>query len=512
MKTKFKISILVIVALLLSISTSWSAKRTPEKPSATPKVVVTNPSATVPSHVIGVIVSTKNPKANQRIKVTVTGNPNYGDCLINISKGDGTPIYFYGNSKSFPFTASNKNLWPKYDKPGTYTLNIMGNSSSSCKCSGNASVTIIVKGVAKDIKTTNSLPNPGPILLNLISPMNGAKWKLGHEHKIKWTSTNLTGKVRLELVRDKGPMLGIIAEYLPASGSYQWTKAGEYIGHTAQQGKYRIRVRSMTKFQFFDEGDPFSLIRLIKPIKLVAPPVIEGVLPVPPGALTPGTRLFIKGKNFDYQPVEILMSGNFQGLYNYTYNPIPLIKVKFESSTQVNGFVPIFSKKGQLDQTVEIRVKNGKGSLSNPWKVKFVGRKEQKVVLRNDVVVPHCGADGNSNVCNNVVHKDPDLTWTMHSNLISISGYHFNKWGAVGYDKGYDKYKINLKNGWKFKSLQKVKWVKSSGNEKLNGPSPPFPEGESNWTPKIHWEVSPNDHVTYHFKIIAEGPLGTHYK
>ena len=509
MKTKFNISILVIVALLLSISTSWSADRTPEKPSA----VVTNPATRVPSHVTGVIVSTKNPKVNQRIKVTVTGIPNYGDCLIHISKGDGTtPIYFYGKSKSFPFTASNKNLWPKYDKQGKYTLIVMGNNSSSCKCSGSANVTITVRGVAKDIKSAKSLPEPGPIQLNLISPMNDAKWKLGHEHKIKWTSTNLAGKVRLELVRDKGPMLGIIAENLPANGSYQWTKAGEYIGHTAKQGKYRIRVRSMTEFQCFDEGDPFNLIILIKAIKLVAPPVIEAVLPVPPGALTPGTQLFIKGKNFNHQPIEILMFGNFPDDDNSNYSPVSLTKVTLESSTKVNGFVPIFSKKGQTDQTVEIRVKNGRGALSNPWKVKFVGQKEQRIVLRDDVVVLHCGADGNSNVCNKVVHKDLGLIWIMHSNLISISGYHFNKWGAVGYDKGYDKYMINLKNGWKFKSLQKVKWVKTSGNEKLNGPFPPFPEGESNWTPEIHWEVSPNDSVTYHFKIIAEGPLGTHYK
>jgi hypothetical protein len=349
--------------------------------------------------------------------------------------------------------------------------------------------------------------------------MDGAQWVLGHEYQIKWTSTKRSGKVRLELVGYQGPMLGIIAENLPASGSYQWTKAGEYIGHTAPLGKYRMRVRSMDKFECFDEGDPFNLILLVKPIKLVPAPVIEGVFPIPPpgafpsAVITPGTQLFLKGKHFDYQPVEILMVGNFPNSYNP--GPVQLTKVTLEGSTKVNGFVPIFSKKGQLDQTVEIRVKNGNGTLSNPWKLKFTGRKEQKVLERKDVVLLHCGAS-NCSACNNfkncTINKDPELVWPLCSNLMAISGHHYNVWGAVGYDKGYDQYQISLKNGWKFKSLQKVKWYKSSGNEELDGPYPSFPEGESNWSPKINWVVSPDDRVNYQLKIIVEGPLGTQYK
>jgi len=350
--------------------------------------------------------------------------------------------------------------------------------------------------------------------ITVTSPNGGGSWMLGYKYTINWTSTNLASKVRLELVRYKGQMLGIIAENLPASGSYQWEKAGEYPGNTAPAGKYLIRARSMAKFKCFDESDaPFNLKIFIHHLKpLIPPPVIESVLPFPVDALTPGTQLFIKGKNFNYQPIEILMFGNFTDDYNSNHSPIPLTKVTLESSTKVNGFVPIFSEKGHLDQTVEIRVKNGKGSLSNPWKVKFVGRKEHKVVLRDDVVVLHCGYDGNSNVCNDIVHKDPEIIWTLCPNTFSICGYHYNKWGAYGDDKGYDKYKISLKNGWVFKSMQKVVWEKSSGNEVLNGPNPPLPVGESIWTPKIHWKVSPNDHVKYRFKIIVEGPLGTHYK
>ncbi|MBE0665129.1 MAG: hypothetical protein IH584_04845, partial [Candidatus Aminicenantes bacterium] len=105
---------------------------------------------------------------------------------------------------------------------------------------------------------------------------------LGSEQTISWTSTNLTGKVRLELLRYQGAMLGIIAENLPASGSYQWKKAGEYPGNTAPFGKYLIRVRSMDKFECFDESDaPFDLSLMIKqfkqPIALKAYETVPGI-------------------------------------------------------------------------------------------------------------------------------------------------------------------------------------------------------------------------------------------
>jgi hypothetical protein len=182
MKTKFKISILVIVVLSLFISTGWGAPRGPKKATPT-STVVTKPSATVqPSKVIGVIVSTTNPVVGQRIKVTVTGVPNYGDCLIHLSKGDGSlPIYLYGDSKSFPYTASNNSLWPKYDKVGTYILSIMGSSSSSCKCSGTVSVMIKVRPKFKMVKPTKITMPPSKVtgvLVSTTTPEVGEKIKV----------------------------------------------------------------------------------------------------------------------------------------------------------------------------------------------------------------------------------------------------------------------------------------------------------------------------------------------
>ncbi|MFH2108062.1 MAG: hypothetical protein ABII93_05275 [Chrysiogenia bacterium] len=124
-------------------------------------------------------------------------------------------------------------------------------------------------------------PPPPSCTLKLDSPNGGESWVRGSEQTISWTSTNLDGKVRLELVRYQGPMLGIIAENLPASGSYQWKKAGEYSGNTAPPGKYLIRVRSMAKFECFDEGDaPFNLILLAVHLKkpLLAPITKQAII------------------------------------------------------------------------------------------------------------------------------------------------------------------------------------------------------------------------------------------
>ena len=60
--------------------------------------------------------------------------------------------------------------------------------------------------------------------------------------------------------------------------------------------------------------------------------------------------------------------------------------------------------------------------------------------------------------------------------------------------------------------MQKVEWHKSSGDEKLWGPTPSFPTGKTVWNPYIGWFVTPNDEVKYRIKVIVEGPIGTSYK
>ena len=91
------------------------------------------------------------------------------------------------------------------------------------------------------------------------SPNGGESWRLHSEHEITWSSQFMSGKVRLQLMREGCCTVGIIGENLSAAGSLSW-KAGEFPGYAAPAGKYRIRVSSMTNPDIFDESDgPFDL-------------------------------------------------------------------------------------------------------------------------------------------------------------------------------------------------------------------------------------------------------------
>jgi hypothetical protein len=125
--------------------------------------------------------------------------------------------------------------------------------------------------VIGDSATFKITTTPASSTVKLGSPNGGESWVLGSEHTVNWNSTNLTGKVQLDLMIYKGEtqqwMIGVIKDNLPANGSYQW-KAGEYSVYTAAPGQYRIRVRSMTNNDYSDLSDaPFHLSLLAQQFK-----------------------------------------------------------------------------------------------------------------------------------------------------------------------------------------------------------------------------------------------------
>jgi len=93
------------------------------------------------------------------------------------------------------------------------------------------------------------------------------------------------------------------------------------------------------------------------------------VLTSPCCALNPGTKLYLK-ESFGNQPGKILMCGNFPGTC------VELEQIKWESSTKVNGVVPL-SMQGRPNQSVEIKVLAAAppaGNYSNTWKMSFKGK------------------------------------------------------------------------------------------------------------------------------------------
>jgi hypothetical protein len=119
-----------------------------------------------------------------------------------------------------------------------------------------------------------------PSSLTVTTPNGGEKWAVHSPQVIKWNAVNVAGKVRLELVKEQGPMLGVIFDNLdPYSGSHSWA-AGKYgINQTAPPGDYLVRVRSLSNFQLSDQSDqPFTLKFLMTaphlPVALAKPDLV----------------------------------------------------------------------------------------------------------------------------------------------------------------------------------------------------------------------------------------------
>jgi len=344
----------------------------------------------------------------------------------------------------------------------------------------------------------------------------------GNKVTIYWNYTGMsipsTAKVKITLWRQGATQNTCkIAENVPitkGTNGHPWTIHSSCINpHTnasedLTSGSLRIRVRWQGHAPaVYGESSFFEIQKiLLKPgvFKAMAPR-IDGVLDVPIGALRPGTKVYLKGSKFGKKKGQILIYGNFKGINS----PVALVNVNWKNSKQIDGVVPQILN-GQPNQTVQLKVKTSYNMLSNPWNVNFEGREEK--VLPGSAVIANCSMDANINICNWFSDETGDFQRDVCLDDMAICAFHKNSWGTIGDDKGNDKFTINLKNGWVFKKMEILVWKKTSGDEVLSGPTPPFPVGQSSWTATIHWVASPNDYVWYKIKIIVEGPIGTSYK
>lgn len=243
-------------------------------------------------------------------------------------------------------------------------------------------------------------------------------------------------------------------------------------------------------------------------------PKITGYFAVPLGAATNGTKVFLKGQGFGTKKGKIRM---FLG----GGPAIELAQLEWVSASNVRGVIPN-SVVACGEDKVEFQVVTSVNKTSNKWKTGWKQGGKQKTVqlAATDSVIKviHCGKDGNWNACNQKNSQNHvkysttlDTSGTGCDLTKSICGWHKNQWGAVGNDKGTDKFQIKLKNGWKFASGDAKSW-KSSNDEKINGPSPQMPVGESEWAPSWSWEVTPADDINYEAIIKITGPKACPYK
>ncbi len=106
--------------------------------------------------------------------------------------------------------------------PGSYNWTVTGPASSSCR----VKVTSIESGVY-DVSDGNFTVAVPPNI-TVQSPNGGENWIIGSSQTIAWTSSGISGNVRIELSRDGGSSYPeVIAASLPISpGSYNWTVTG----------------------------------------------------------------------------------------------------------------------------------------------------------------------------------------------------------------------------------------------------------------------------------------------
>jgi hypothetical protein len=321
--------------------------------------------------------------------------------------------------------------------------------------------------------------------------------------KITWTAEGTRGTFKVTLWRN-GMKVGTINDKVSAGNgprSIPW-QVGQYNGRFAPVGTgYQIKVKEVGQPATAMSKTTFEIGRM-QTVQLKLPKM-ESMLNIPLGALKYGSEVLISGENFGASKGDILMYGSFPN------SPLAFENVEWVSTSRVRGYVPQAAN-GRPNQTVTIKVKTAGNILSNGMTTGFIGR-ETKLVNYADVAVVQCGNDGNCNWCNDVMASDLCYIVKRHDEA-AIRGVHRNSWGTVGDDVGDDIYQISLKNGWYFKEFHVLEWTKSSSDEVLTGPNPPLPVAKNDWTFTVHWKVSPNDRVRYQFKIVVEGPVGTHYK
>jgi len=76
--------------------------------------------------------------------------------------------------------------------------------------------------------------------ITVTSPNGGERWIVTRPATIAWTSSNVTGDVKIEISRDQGTTWTAISSGCPNTGSYPWTVQG------AASAQCRVRVLSVT--------------------------------------------------------------------------------------------------------------------------------------------------------------------------------------------------------------------------------------------------------------------------
>lgn len=103
-------------------------------------------------------------------------------------------------------------------------------------------------------------------VISVTNPTAGSSWTMGNSYNVQWTSSNVSGNVRIFLQNTSGITISTIANSTTNDGDYVWSIPTTGLS----AGTYKIRVESVNNNNVYDLSGTFT----------IALPVINGTITV----------------------------------------------------------------------------------------------------------------------------------------------------------------------------------------------------------------------------------------
>jgi hypothetical protein len=184
------------------------------------------------------ISSVANPSVNDLSNANFTLSDPPPPASITVTVPNGPENWQLGTSKMIQWTSQGVtgNVKIELSRDGGSTFEMLfastaNDGSEPWTVTGTATVTAKVRVFSVNDPTVNDLSdlnfaitgNSGAIIVT--SPDGGEVWGINTVHTITWTSSGVTGNVRIRVSRDGGQTYSQIAQ-TANTGSFQWTVTG----------------------------------------------------------------------------------------------------------------------------------------------------------------------------------------------------------------------------------------------------------------------------------------------
>lgn len=166
--------------------------------------------------------------------------------------GEGASVKIYQVSASG--SVNDVDAMPYNSASGYYEHNTSDHTGSGDAGSWSAYVVVLKNGtqVAKSNAITYTVANSAQPKITVVSPNGGEALQVGKTYDLLWTSSGLSGSVRLRMISSDGTQVKTIADSTSNDGKYTWTvPSGQLLGaHRFQVSSGAVLDQSDNTFTF----------------------------------------------------------------------------------------------------------------------------------------------------------------------------------------------------------------------------------------------------------------------